>query len=245
MLDGGDGTDTLLGDAGNDQLTGGSGVDGYAGGEGDDNLTAFDGLAESVDCGGGTDGAAVDVADTLANCENVRRLDEILDVDRDGSLPPQDCNDNNPKIRPGATDKPQQRRSTRTAPARTRIRDASRATVKNGWRFNDVVHAGDDVRRQEGAGGRHRAAEVHAAQGQEEGLPVQDAHAGVRERHEDDEPPQELQEARSSRSARRSRCRISKRNQIAKVVRYTTRSGKVPKTKTLCLAPGKKKPGKC
>ena len=32
--------------------------------------------------------------------------------------------------------------------------------------------------------------------------------------------------------------RISKRNQIAKVIRYTTRSGKVPKSKTLCLAAG-------
>jgi hypothetical protein len=39
--------------------------------------------------------------------------------------------------------------------------------------------------------------------------------------------------------------KISKKNQIARVVRFTTRRGKVPKSKTLCQAPGKKKPRKC
>ena len=119
VLDGGDGADSLSGQDGNDQLTGGSGVDGYAGGEGDDNVTAFDGLAESVDCGAGTDGAAVDVADTLANCENVRKLDEILDVDRDGSLPRRTATTTTRRSSPG---RPTSRAtgSTRTAPARTR-----------------------------------------------------------------------------------------------------------------------------
>ena len=32
---------------------------------------------------------------------------------------------------------------------------------------------------------------------------------------------------------------------IAKVVRYTIRDGKGPKSTTLCLAPGKKKPKAC
>ena len=192
VLDGGDGTDALLGEDGNDQLSGGSGVDAYAGGEGDDNLTAFDGLAESVDCGGGTDGAAVDVADTLTACENVRRLDEILDVDRDGSLPPQDCNDNDPKIKPGRDRHAAQRHRRGLLGQGRQVQDGG-VDGQERLALQQRLHAGHHVRGQEGPGGRHRAAEVHAAEGQEAGLPVQEAHAGVRERHEVDEPPQELQ----------------------------------------------------
>ena len=89
----------------------------------------------------------MDVADTLANCENVRRLDEVLDADRDGSLPPQDCNDTNPAIRPGATDKPQNgdRRGLLGQPTPRSRRVA--ATVKNGWRFNDVFTQVDHASR--------------------------------------------------------------------------------------------------
>jgi hypothetical protein len=39
--------------------------------------------------------------------------------------------------------------------------------------------------------------------------------------------------------------RVTKKEWIGRVIRFTTRSNKIPRVQTLCLAPGKKKPGKC
>jgi hypothetical protein len=39
--------------------------------------------------------------------------------------------------------------------------------------------------------------------------------------------------------------RVTKKESIGRVIRFTTRSNKIPRVQTLCLAPGKKKPGKC
>jgi len=86
-LDGGQGDDTLLGgpDAdplagggGNDVLVGGTGVDSFDGGAGNDRILAADGVAESIECGAGTDSVVADLGgpngDTVIDCEIVTSL---------------------------------------------------------------------------------------------------------------------------------------------------------------------------
>lgn len=63
--------DELLGGAGNDALTGGGGSDRLDGGEGDDTVNARDGVADRIDCGGGTDSVVADAVDVVVNCESV------------------------------------------------------------------------------------------------------------------------------------------------------------------------------
>ena len=76
--------DTLTGNAGPNTLNGGFGddtVDGLAGNdvlngaEGNDTVRARDGFADFVNCGPGTDTAEVDTLDSVAECENVQRVD--------------------------------------------------------------------------------------------------------------------------------------------------------------------------
>ncbi len=120
---GGDGNDTLTGNAaanvlkgdlsgdassGNDDITGGEGVDAMLGQGGNDTLRARDGHAESVDCGPGADTAFVDMIDTVRACETVHASAELEpDRDRDGLAAPADCNDGDASIRPGAQDVPE------------------------------------------------------------------------------------------------------------------------------------------
>jgi peptidoglycan/xylan/chitin deacetylase (PgdA/CDA1 family) len=70
------GADKLLGGPGADALNGGPGGDRLFGGGGNDRLLAKDGVADTVNCGGGSgDVAKVDVADKVAaNCESVKGL---------------------------------------------------------------------------------------------------------------------------------------------------------------------------
>jgi Ca2+-binding RTX toxin-like protein len=69
-LDGGTGNDTLTGGAGNDTLTGGAGTDQFFGETGNDVFFNNDGVAETVDCGGGTaDDPEPDGLDTFVACE--------------------------------------------------------------------------------------------------------------------------------------------------------------------------------
>jgi Ca2+-binding RTX toxin-like protein len=99
---------TLTGGGGADQLDGGGGTDTYYGQDGDDTISSRDGTAERVDCGdGGGDVATTDTGDVKAGCEADATSDALEgDLDQDGVKAPTDCNDHDPNIKPGATDKP-------------------------------------------------------------------------------------------------------------------------------------------
>jgi Ca2+-binding RTX toxin-like protein len=75
---GGDDRDRVDGGTGNDVLDesklGGGGSDRLIGGSGADRIRAADGTHDSVDCGGGTDIAQLDVADRQSRCDIVRRF---------------------------------------------------------------------------------------------------------------------------------------------------------------------------
>jgi hypothetical protein len=101
-LVGGAAANRLEGGAGNDVLRGNGGADVLLGGAGDDTIEARDGIADSVDCGPGTDTARVDPSDDVAGCERVI----LPDDDGDGVTPPADCNDADASIHPGAADRP-------------------------------------------------------------------------------------------------------------------------------------------
>jgi Ca2+-binding RTX toxin-like protein len=68
---GGPGSDTVDAGAGNDVVNPGGGADLVRGGDGDDTIWVRDGIADSVDCGAGTDAVTADRADVLTGCENV------------------------------------------------------------------------------------------------------------------------------------------------------------------------------
>lgn len=71
QAEGGPGADTLGGGSAADRLTGGPGRDAVRAGDGDDRVEADDGEADTVDCGGGADSAAVDAIDTVSGCETL------------------------------------------------------------------------------------------------------------------------------------------------------------------------------
>jgi Ca2+-binding RTX toxin-like protein len=102
---GGGGNDSLVanpaggryyGNGGNDALTGGAGEDRLEGNEGDDTIDARDGRFDSIDCGPGTDTLLADAGDTAVNCEIAP------DRDGDGTLNEQDCAPDNAAIHPAA-----------------------------------------------------------------------------------------------------------------------------------------------
>jgi hypothetical protein len=96
ILAGAGGNDVLAGGPGDDTLTGNSGVDEYFGETGDDTINARDGRPERISCGAGTDVAANDFTDIIAECERG------IDADGDGFSSAIDCNDGARNIFPGA-----------------------------------------------------------------------------------------------------------------------------------------------
>jgi hypothetical protein len=108
LLIGSDFANELDGGAGGDTLIGRGGLDFYTLGIGDDTADARDGLGERVLCGAGEDTVTSDDIDDLGDaCEHVSASGELVrDLDKDGIAKPEDCNDADPAIRPGAADTP-------------------------------------------------------------------------------------------------------------------------------------------
>ena len=95
----------LDGGAGDDRLDGGAAADTYLGGAGADTLLARDGLQERLECGTEADGGEADTTDVLVGCEAIAVSSALVpDFDRDGVAKPDDCNDDDPLIRPGVVD---------------------------------------------------------------------------------------------------------------------------------------------
>ena len=88
--------DRLIGNGGNDSITGGAGEDRIEGSEGDDTIDSRDGRFDSIDCGAGTDTLLADAGDAAVNCEIAP------DRDGDGTLNEQDCAPDNAAIHPAA-----------------------------------------------------------------------------------------------------------------------------------------------
>ena len=115
-LTGGAGSDTLIGSAagnvltggaGNDTVDGGGGFDEYILGDGNDTAQARDGNGERINCGSGADTATMDDVDETSDCETVQASGDLVrDLDKDGASEPEDCDDGNAGIRPGAQDTP-------------------------------------------------------------------------------------------------------------------------------------------
>jgi Ca2+-binding RTX toxin-like protein len=248
---GGAGEDTLTGDGnpndidggdGGDVINPGGGPDFVDGGPGNDRIEARDGAQDRILCGEGNDLAVTDEFDTVVGCETVQASRELMpDVDADGVPAPADCNDRDARRRPGFTDKPgngiDEDCVGGDAPF-TRILSPVQSTFAvSGSRTRVLrlrvlaVPEGGRVELRCRPAGR------------------QGCFRGVKRFRS----PRGAEQLNVLRPVRRSRLRTGARlevrvldaDSIGKVVQFTMRAGKLPRSRTLCLVPGRRSPGRC
>jgi hypothetical protein len=250
-LVGGAGDDTLNGDAGPNDIDGGDGgdvinpgggADFVDGGTGNDRINARDGAQDRIICGDGNDQAIVDAFDTVIACEDVQASRELMpDVDNDGVPAPADCDDRDGRRRPGFIDRPGNRLdedcSGADAPF-TRILSPVQSTFVTSRRITQVLRLRVLAVPE---GGR---VELRCSGGRARGC-----FRGVKRFRS----PRGAEVLNVRRPVRRSRLRTGARlevrvldaDSIGKVVRFTMRTGKLPASRSLCLPPGQRSPGRC
>ena len=252
-LIGGAGDDTLIGDAGPNDIDGGDGgdvidprggADFVDGGPGNDRIAARDGAPDRVRCGDGNDQAVIDAFDTVIACEDVQSSRDLMpDIDADGVVAGAglDCDDRDPRRRPGFTDRPGNRIdedcSGADAPF-TRILSPVQSTFTTNGSVTRVLRLRVLA---VPAGGR---IEVRCTGGRRLGC-----FRGVKRFRS--RRGAEVLNVRSAvrRSRLRTRARLELRildaDSIGKVQRFTMRTGALPRPQSLCLVPGRRSPGRC
>jgi Ca2+-binding RTX toxin-like protein len=247
---GGRGNDTIVGDGGsnllqgeqgNDLINGGGGLDFLDGGAGNDRLLARDGAQDRVACGEGNDVAVVDAFDSVDGCESLDSSRELMpDVDDDGVPAPADCADHNPKRRPGFRDKPGNRidEDCSGSPApfpRVQTSVQSLFTFGSATRFTLLKLRGVP---------EHARVELRCSGG-----PAKGCFSGVKRfrfaKGKDTANVRRPVRRTSFRPGSRFEVRVLAPESIGKVVRFSIRRGKGPRQRVLCLAPGKRSPGRC
>lgn len=247
---GGDGNDTMIGDGGsnvlqggegNDIIAGGGGLDFLDGGPGSDRLLARDGAQDRVACGDGSDVAVIDAFDSVDGCEKLDSSRALMpDVDNDGVPAPADCADRNPKRRPGFRDKPGNKIDEDCSGSPAPFPQVQ-TSVQSLFTFGSVTRF--TLLKLRGVP-EHARVQLRCAGGSAKGC-----FSGVKRfrfpKGKDTANVRRAVRRTSFRPGARFEVRVIAPESLAKVVRFTMRSGAGPRQNVLCLAPGKTKPGRC
>lgn len=226
--------DRLYGSGGNDTITGGAGEDRVEGNEGDDAIDTRDGRFDSIDCGGGTDTLYADADDGAVNCE------VAPDRDGDGTLNEQDCAPDNAAIHPGAGEivgnsvdedcagGPQYLRVSASLSFSTARRGNTAKFVK--LTINEI-RAGDTI-------------ELRCTGGKRKGCPF----TKKTQTGKQGKPKVNLVSLLKKRYLKRNavlEVRVTRPQEIGRVLRLTVGKRGVIKSEPLCLGVGLTKPARC
>ena len=170
--------------------------------------------------------------------EDCSGTDATVDADGDGAVPPADCDDANPARRPGATDRPQngvdENCDGADAPYRTNT-----ARITNNWvAFIEYTAVGTLSMRDLPSGAK---VQVRCTT-KRKGCPFKKKTLRVRNRRAN---ATKLFKGEQLLPGAVIEVRITARDTIGKIVRYTMRSRKLPAKRELCDPPGRQKPGRC
>jgi hypothetical protein len=218
--------ENLIGTVGPDRLEGGAAVNLLAGGAGNDTIIAEDAVADTVDCGAGSDTAKVDKLDAVSGCETL--------TGSGAPQPPATTTTPSPSNPGGSSDTSGAPTATTSPPPLAVVA----ALVSS--RFRAALRT--VVRKLVVKGAPAPASIRVACSGKKKGCPFKKK--TLAPKGADTVLTKLFAKARLKPGAVLE-IRVTQPGSIGKVFRFTIRKMKAPKTQTLCLAPGAKAPSAC